>query len=158
MQQRRKTFELLGLLEATVEVNNAAQSARLLDKPFVSPARIVARSRPRRTPDVCHIRVHSLLFRLSLRRLDAKVEPCARIPPSCLISSAHALFLHHVQQDGRRAADKRTNETERNPKCPCLILFRPPRYVGTLSLDLVFNLDAQSGGSAPLPHSRDESA
>lgn len=154
VQQWLKTFEFLGLLEATVEVNNAAQSAR----PLVSPARIVARSRPKRTSDVCHICVHGSLFGLSLCRFDAKVESCARIPPSWLISSAHALFLHHVQQDGRRAADERTNETERNPKGPCFILFRPPRYVGTLSLDLVFNLDAQSGGSAPLPHSRDESA
>lgn len=99
-----------------------------------------------------------LCSRLSLCRLDAQVESCTRIPPSCLISSAHALLQPCVQQDGRRVADKRTNETERNPKRPCFILFRPPRYVGTLSLDLVFNLDAQSGGSAALPHSRDESA
>lgn len=133
-------------------------SARLLDKPFVSSARIVACWRPKRTSHVCRICVHGLLFGPSLCRLDAQAESCAGIPPSCLISSAHALLLPYVQQDGRRVADKRTNKTERNPKRPCFILFRPPRYVGTPSLDLVFNLDAQSGGSAPLPHSRDESA
>lgn len=99
--------------------------------------------------DCCsHVRrrPHGLLFGLSLCWLDSKEESC-----TWLNFSVHGLFLHYVQQDGRRFADKRTNDTERNPKCLVFHFASPPLCIGILSVDLVFNLDAQSGGSAPVP-------